>query len=213
VIRAAAAVVIAAALATACANDGPDAAIERVTAAVVAIESQRCENPNRAHGQGVIVGPDLVVTAGHVVEGTLRSLTVDGQAAVVVAIDRNADLALVAADLPDFEPPEFSSLRPADLVVLGPDGPQPAHVESRERLVIEHATDLATYRREVIAFTPGVIEGMSGSPVVDDQGRLAGIVILEDEGTGEGIAVVAGEVSAMLEDDSSAGVRQPTGSC
>ncbi len=212
-IRAAASVVTAAALASACANDGPDADIERVTDAVVAIESQRCENPNRANGQGVIVAPDLVVTAGHVVEGRLRALTIDGQPAVVVAIDRNADLALVAADLPDVEAPGFSSLRPAELVVLGPLGPQSAHVEGRETLVIEHATDLATYRRDVIAFTPGVVEGMSGSPVVDTHGRVAGIVILEDEVTGEGIAVAASEVSALLGVASNAAVREPPGAC
>ena len=52
---------------------------------------------------------------------------------------------------------------------------------SRETLVIEHASDLATYRRDVIVFTPGGAEGASGSPLV----------------TAVGIAVTASEVSEV----------------
>jgi len=208
-----AAVAVAAVLLPACANDGPGADITRANDAVVAIESQRCENPNRVHGQGVIVAPDLVVTAGHVVEGDLRSLTIDGQPAAVALIDRNTDLALLSAELPDVDPIEFSALRPADLVLLGPDGSQPIRVEGRETLVIEHATDHATYRREVFSFTPGVVEGTSGSPVVDDQGRLAGIVILNDEDTREGIAVAASEASALIESAADSELDEPIGSC
>ncbi len=189
-----------AALTTACANDGPDSDIARANRSVVPIVSQRCENPNHAHGQGVIVGRGMVITAGHIVEGDLRSLAVDGQPATVVALDRNTDLAIVAADLPATEPLGFSALRPPDLVLLGPDGPQRVRVQGRETLVIEHATDHATYRRAIIVFTPGVVEGMSGSPVVDQQGRLAG-------------AVDASEISALLDAASTSDTPEPTATC
>ena len=61
-----------------------------------------------------MVGNDLVLTAGHTVEGDLRQLTVE--------IDRAVTL------------------------------------------VIEHATDRATYRRDVVIFSPGVSDGEIGVP-------------------------------------------------
>ena len=57
-----------------------------------------------ALGVGVVV-IDLVVTAGHTVEGDLRVLSVDGQPARVVLIDRRTDLALVSADSHRAQPP------------------------------------------------------------------------------------------------------------
>lgn len=201
-----------------CADDGAGAAVRDAMGSVVAITSQRCERPNDVHGLGIVVSEDLVLTAGHTVEGNLRELTVDGQPAEVVTIDRNTDLAVVHALLP----PEIdrtgalalTALRPDSLVLLGVDGPRDVHVDIRQTLVIEHATDRATYRRDVVVFTPGVVEGSSGSPLVDDQGRLAGIVILNDEAANQGIAVDANEISALLHAAAMAGAQPTqTGSC
>jgi len=195
---------------TGCADDGARAGVVAARHSVVAVVAQRCARPNPARGLGVMVGDGLVLTAGHTVEGDLRRLTVDDRPAEVVVVDRNLDLAVLR--FPERPTPHgservtLSALRPANLVLLGEDGPHEVVVDSRETLVIEHATDRATYRRDVIVFTPGVEEGASGSPLVDDQGRLAGMVILNDDETAQGVAVTAGEIAGLL--DRSAGATE-----
>ena len=110
--------------------------------------SERCRQPNRFHGVGIVVGDDLVVTAGHTVEGDLRELTVDGEHAAVT-IDRRTDLALLSADMPTVDSP------------TGTGDPTRA-IDRHVTLVVEHATDQATYRRDVVIFTPGVADGETG---------------------------------------------------
>lgn len=200
-----------------CSDDGSGAAVRDVARSVVVIESQRCRAPNVARGVGVVVGDDVVLTAGHTVEGDLRELTVDGEPAHVVLIDYNADLALLGTTLlPGRERVDglpLSAGSPEHLVLIGPAGPEDVHVDSRETLEFEHHTDRATYRRDVVVFTPGVDEGSSGAPLVDEHGRLAGIVILNDDATDQGIAVTSSEIPIVLDAVASAGEQPPPGSC
>ena len=97
--------------------------------------------------------------------------------------------------------------------LLGPDGARSVAIERRVTLVVEHATDRTTYRRDVVIFTPGVIDGESGSPIVDDVGRLVGLVVADQDG--EGVAVAADEITDLLEtvlsDD--LGWPDPPGAC
>ena len=201
-----------------CGGDG-DAANEVDPPKIVAVETQRCEQPNRFHGVGIVVGDDLVLTAGHTVEGELRELTVDGEPARVVTIDRRTDLAIVSSEVPTASSPTLQPVVPDDGRLLGPEGPRNVDFDREVTLVVEHATDQATYRRDVAIFTPGVVDGDSGSPIVDDNGRLVGVVIADQEG--EGIAVTAAEISKLLEatiasDDLASddlGLPDPPGAC
>ena len=162
------------AIATGCGDDAPTAEVQ--PPAIVEVETQRCRQPNRFHGAGIVVGDDLVLTAGHTVEGDLRALTVDGEPARVVAIDRRTDLAVLSADVPDEAEVIAAPDVPEAAQLLGPDGTRDVAIDRHVTLVVEHATDQATYRRDVVIFTPGVTDGESGSPIVDDAGRLVGIV-------------------------------------
>ena len=121
---------------------GPD--VEPPT--LVSVETQRCAQPNRFHGVGIVVGNDLVLTAGHTVEGDLRQLTVDGAPARVVTIDRRSDLALVSADSaePDAHV-EVARKVPSAATMLGPNATSTVEIDRAVTLVIEHATDRATY--------------------------------------------------------------------
>ena len=64
-----------------------------------------------------------------------------------------------------------------------------------------------------------MVDGESGSPIVDDEGRLVGVVIADQQG--EGIAVTAAEVSKLLaatiaSDDLASddlGLPDPPGAC
>jgi S1-C subfamily serine protease len=188
----AAAVGLVAALAG-CGDDSPAAAAQPPT--LVEVATQRCRQPNRFHGIGVVAGDGLVLTAGHTVEGDLRALDVDGVPARVVTIDRRTDLALVRADVPG-DTPTLAPRVPDAARMLTLDSAHDVAIDRHVTLVVEHATDRATYRRSVVIFTPGVVDGDSGAPVVDESGRLVGVVIADQHG--EGVAVDAGEVKALL---------------
>ncbi len=189
-----------------CADDGPPAEVDpRDAVAVVPVAAQRCEQPNRAHGLGVVVGDGVVVTAGHVVEGDLRALEVDGRPATVRTLDRDSDLAVLAVPgltapvgvdglLAPSPRPDAALVDTATLVRV--DDTVPVQLSRREVLVVDNVSDHATYRRHVVVFEPGVVEGDSGAPLVAGDGRLVGIVILTRDR--EAFAVTAAEVSGLL---------------
>jgi S1-C subfamily serine protease len=198
-------------VAAGCGDDALTAAVEPPT--LVAIETQRCQQPNRFHGVGVVVGDDLVLTAGHTVEGDLRELTVDREPARVVVIDRRTDLAILSAPTA-VDIVAAASEVPEEAQLVGPDGIRPVDIDRHVTLVVEHATDQATYERDVVFFTPGVTDGESGSPIVDDAGRLVGVVIADQDG--EGVAVTIDEITAILDVASAAddlGLPDPPGAC
>ena len=67
-------------------------------------------------------------------------------------------------------------------------------------------TDRADYGREVHTFAPGVRHGTSGGPLLDGDGRLLGIVVLDEPGDGVAHAVTAGELAALID---AAPIRSP----
>ncbi len=79
---------------------GPD--VEPPT--IVAVETQRCRQPNRFHGVGVVVGDDLVLTAGHTVEGDLRELTVEIDRHVTLVVEHATDRRRTAVTSVIFSP-------------------------------------------------------------------------------------------------------------
>jgi S1-C subfamily serine protease len=174
---------------------------------LVDVETQRCAQPNRYHGIGIVVGDDLVLTAGHTVEGDLRDLRVDGEPARVVTIDRRPDLALVSAEVPESAPPTPAPEVPESARLLTTDGERDVAIDRAVTLVVEHATDRDTYRRDVVIFSPGVVDGESGSPIVDDAGRLVGIVVADQEG--EGVAISVDEAEDLLAASSSDDLSWP----
>jgi S1-C subfamily serine protease len=196
---------------TGCGDDSPAAASPP---ALLAVETQRCRQPNRFHGIGIAVGDGLVLTAGHTVEGELRDLRVDGEPARVVTIDRRTDLALLLADVPAADEPAMADPVTGPAQLISPGGTRRVTIDRRVTLVVEHATDRATYRRDVVVFTPGVVDGDSGSPLVDSTGHLLGVVIADQEG--EGVAVTAPEIADLLESTAAADdltLPEPPGRC
>jgi S1-C subfamily serine protease len=172
---------------------------------IVAVSVQRCAQPNAIHGVGVVVGDDLVATAGHVVEGDLRRLEVIAGgatvAASVVAIDRRRDLALLAADVDaetgaDSIVAEAGEGTPTAAAVVTPDTESDVTIDRHVTQVVDHATDRTTYRRDVLAFAPALPAGSSGAPLLDRANRLVGVVIatLDDET----YAVTAEEVAGLV---------------
>ena len=60
-------------------------------------------------------------------------------------------------------------------------------------LLVHDVTDRGDYEREVHTPAPGVRHGTSGGPLLDGDGRLLGIVVLDEPGDGVAHTVTAGE--------------------
>jgi hypothetical protein len=125
--------------------------LERATAAVVAITAGA-----ERIGTGIVVGPDRVLTVSHVVDAaaTLPARILVNNALLtydVIAIDRERDLALLAADIPSGVP----SVSLTKGVVSSP---------------------LQTYAgMEFVQTDAAINPGNSGGPLVDERGRCVGI--------------------------------------
>ncbi|MGI9030135.1 MAG: trypsin-like peptidase domain-containing protein [Ilumatobacteraceae bacterium] len=161
--------------------------------------AQPCRTPNRAFGVGVVVADGVVVTAAHTVEGPLRSLTVDGAPAEILAEDARTDLALLAASTPRGAGAGLSTASPAAATVLAADGDVAVRIASTGPLIVNDTTAGVRHHREVHQFTPGVQPGTSGAPLVDDRRRVLGIVVLDDRTEDIGYAVTATELAAVID--------------
>jgi hypothetical protein len=176
-----------------CRDDEPSAAAPQV----VVVAGQPCRRPTRDLGLGVVIDDGTVLTAAHTVDGARRSVTVDGRAAAVVAVDPRADLALLTADVAG----------PA--VVLDDAAAGAAHVATASGiidvdvvgtgpLVVHDTTAGLRHEREVHTLRPEVPAGTSGAPLLGDDGRLLGIVVLDNRTDGTAYAVTAAEIDRFL---------------
>jgi hypothetical protein len=180
------------AVAGGCTDDGPTTR----GVVVVDIAATPCDRPLAAAGLGVVLGDGLVVTAGHVVEGPRRTVTVDGAPAEVLVVDARTDLAVLRAGVAG-----TASLvdQPTGAVrVATPAGPIAAEVVHTGTLVVHDTTDRARYEREVHVIRPAVPAGTSGAPLVDAGGRVTGVVVLANRADGTSYAVTSEEIRRLL---------------
>jgi S1-C subfamily serine protease len=177
----------------ACGGDEP------VLPVVVQVAAQPCDTPNRSFGFGVVVAKDVVATAAHTVEGPRRDVSVDGRPARVAVLDARTDVALLTVDL-DATQAQIALGSPRHAVVGVPASPIDVEILRTGPLVVRDTTDRASDRREVHTFTPGVEHGTSGAPLVDEHGRVLGIVVLDNPGRGVGYAVTGKELTNLLPD-------------
>ncbi len=161
------------------------AVVARATASTVHVESRGCGR--RYDGSGVTVQPGLVVTNAHVVAGAdqVHLQRPDGERvpATVVRFDPGRDLALLAAEGLGQEPLPLAEIAlGAEGVSIGYPGGQatprvaPLRIDDRRTASGRDIYDEQTTEREVLFLSARLRQGDSGSPVLDDQGRVGGIV-------------------------------------
>ncbi len=190
---------IASAVVAACGDDGPGR--EQGTR-VVDIAAVPCDRPLPSEGIGVVLGDGLVVTAGHVVEGPRRAVTVAGAPATVIAVDARTDLAVLRADVPGAA--DLTATSAGAMRVATPTGDVAAELVRTGTLIVDDTSDRARYEREVHTIRPDVPGGTSGAPLVDATGDVVGIVVLANRADGTSYAVTAGEVQRVLDENRSA---------
>jgi hypothetical protein len=164
---------------------------------VVEVAAQPCETPNRSFGFGVVLTEDVVATAAHTVEGPRRHVSVDGRPARVAVLDKRTDVALLAVDV-DASQSQIAYDSPRHAIVAVPADPIDVEILRTGPLIVRDTTDRARYQREVHTFTPGVEDGTSGAPLIDDHGRVLGIVVLDNPGRRVAYAVTGKELTNLL---------------
>lgn len=176
-------------------------------------------------GSGFVVAPERVMTNAHVVAGTsaVSVQTLGGALdAEVVLFDPAVDVAILSVPGLDVAPLEFAPA-PADsgqdALVLGYPGGGPYTASAariRETLDLQ-GPDIyrsGTVEREVYTVRGSIRQGNSGGPLVDEQGRVLGVVFgAAVDNSDTGFVLTAAEVSGQLAlaDDSFAAVA--TGTC
>ena len=162
-------------------------------------------------GTGFVYAPARVMTNAHVVAGVTRpEVDVGGsvEAAQVVVYDPDLDVAVLA--LSSAGTPALTFDRTAkpkdDIAVVGfpNDGPydvQTGRIRSRQRLRSPDIHGEGTVIREVFSLRALIRPGNSGGPVLDAQGRVAGMVFaasVSDSDTGYALTADQVAESAAL---------------
>ncbi|MGW0174601.1 acid resistance serine protease MarP [Rhodococcus sp. NPDC003322] len=211
--------------------DPPNAAIAqgplaaRLQPSVLRVRGVAPSCQRALEGSGFVVAPERVMTNAHVVAGTSQ-VVVDGADgpldATVVLFDPKVDVAVLDVPGLDAEALQFAP-EPAesgsDALVLGYPGGGPFTASAAR---IRETLDLSgpdIYRaadvtREVYTVRGSIRQGNSGGPLVDDQGRVLGLVFgAAVDNSDTGFALTAAEVSRQLEQSGYAADSVDTGAC
>jgi S1-C subfamily serine protease len=168
---------------------------------LVKVMASGCTSKEEA--TGFIARPGLVVTAAHAFRDT-KVVTVDGKLATVVSVDERMDAALVQIDdsperLVEFAEPVLSTT----VAVLRWQRDRTQRLSATITTVapIEYS-DLrlkTTSLRQGFLLDQESRAGDSGSPVLDDNGRVVGMLFASrSDGQVQGFAVAASELQALL---------------
>jgi S1-C subfamily serine protease len=153
------------------------------------IEGNGCGG--RVDGSGFPVRPGLVITAAHVVAGTHGTHVLEASdgggrtfAATVVYLDADTDIAVLrVANLPNklLRVDEDPAQRGTDGAAIGYPGGgdrkiSVARVRARTEAVGYDIYSSHRVSREIYVLRARVIQGNSGGPFVDEQGRVRGMI-------------------------------------
>jgi S1-C subfamily serine protease len=184
------------------------AGVRKAEPSVVRVTADACGLG--VEGSGFFVGPNLIVTAAHVVAGA-TNIEVDGVDATVRAFDKTQDVAVLRRRFLGTEPPLLLAEPRAgdDVAILG--YPENGPFDARPGRVGTTAEVLLNGRlREVTAISGLVRHGNSGGPVVNGNGQVEGMVFAARVTGGGGYAVPPDVIRSVL---AHAKPRVSTGSC
>jgi len=158
----------------------------------------------RSHGSGFVMADGLVLTAAHVVgDAGLVRLEIGSNVVTGEVLGRLADgrdLALIAIDTGQLSIPTAGAAPAAGeaVTMVGFPGGQRRTVSVGPR-----TSPLPTTMRAVVGQLIGVSaptgEGFSGGPALDAAGRLVGVVVAVEIGTGTSIVVAVPDLESLAD--------------
>lgn len=170
--------------------------VARVRGGVVRIEAETCYGASQ--GTGFLIGPRLVATAEHVIDGAYEIVLKRGDEPVgqgtVVGADRERDLALIRSDTPidghvfrlANRPPRIGE----DVAVLGFPLGLPLSLTRGSVSGTNRALEIDGVARQRLVQTDAAVNpGNSGGPLLElRSGKVVGVVVLGGSGDVNDIA-------------------------
>ncbi len=190
------------------------------SAAVLRIEATPCLGQVNQLATAVVVGPTTALTVAHTFDGIknvqLRSSVGATTQAEVTYVDRDKDIALLSLEPgwldPSIVPLSFEAPTEDEAVTVisfaSPDGPEEKEGQIT-RLVT--ATLDGEGRRAAIKLDADIEAGDSGAPVVNESGRVVGMVFATERGTDRGWAIATEELTTALEESEDNVTPSPLG--
>lgn len=183
-------------------------AVDLLTESTVQLLALGCDLSNR-EGSGVIVGSGRLLTNAHVVAGTrLVDVSADGLPTIVatmatvapvgdVAVVQAGGIAATGLTLAGADPQVGDQVRVAGFP-SAPPGVRPPGLEIASAQVIGTLVGVGQ-PWPVLRLNVMVHPGMSGGPVLDQNGHLAGIVFGNEVPTGQALAIPASALREILD--------------
>ncbi|MEX2329105.1 MAG: MarP family serine protease [Nitriliruptoraceae bacterium] len=206
---------------------GPSPRVTTIDAAVIDSATTRTAHVRadgcgrRFEGSSFVIGDGLLLTNAHVVAGadSVRVRFPDGteHTVTVVVHDPERDLALLEAHGMARSPLELAAVSQGDeAIVIGFPGGQldprvaPARVEGNRAAVGRDIYGDARTERRVVFLAAELQQGDSGSPLVDDQGRVGGVVFaVSPDRRDVAYALDLDEIHAVLDAERTPGQTGP----
>jgi S1-C subfamily serine protease len=213
----------------------PDAALARsavvadIADSVLKIRGRAPSCSRQLEGSGFVIGPKLVMTNAHVVAGTEETaveITRRGKPveldATVVLYDPAVDVAVLRVPNLDADPLVFDTAvaQPGqDSIVVGYplDGPYTATAGKVRQQINLKGPDIyesGEVTRDVYTIRAVVRSGNSGGPMIDPDGKVAGVVFgaaLDDQETG--FVLTVDQVTPAVQAAPSLTKKVDTGAC
>jgi S1-C subfamily serine protease len=163
------------------------AALNEASGSVVKIAGTAFQCGQNQTGSGFVIAPDRVMTNAHVVASVNEPVVEipDGRVLPgrVVHFDPVHDIAVLAVDGLDVRPlPLGEELADGTLAAFqgypagGPFQSQPATVQSLSTVLVQNIYGADPEELEVYTLAADVEQGNSGGPLLDQDGRIAGLV-------------------------------------
>ena len=176
-------------------------------------------------GSGFVVAPGRVVTNAHVVAGVNQPVVeVPGGGAMpgsVVYFDPVRDIAVIAVDGLDRAPLDLGvGLETGDTAAFagypagGPFQIQPASVQNRSEVLVENIYGADPTAVDVYTLSANVQQGNSGGPLLDMQGRVAGVIFAKSTAdVPVGYALTLEELRPVVEQSAALNETVSAGQC
>jgi S1-C subfamily serine protease len=201
-----------------------DEVVKTAQASVVKIAGRGCGGI--VEGSGFAAGANLVATNAHVIAGVSRPhvLAPNGNTYNVVPVyfDQDLDIALLRVDgLPVPPLPVTAEVLPngTSVAVMGYPGGGPLTISSGVILdsmtaVGRNIYDRGVVARKIYSLHAQIESGNSGGPMIDGQGRVAGVVFAKSVSEDQvGYAIRGSELVPVLEQYGASQAQVGTGQC
>jgi serine protease Do len=179
---------------------------KEVSDGIVRIDTTACSDGGV--GTGFLVAPDLIATAGHVVDGAISIVLRQGNnttTGTVVGFDRQSELALVRSSQPltghvfslsSTEPDVGVDVAAIGYPLAGPESLSKGAISGLDRPVTTEAASLTGLLQTDVTLNPG----NSGGPLLLADGTVVGVVEAKEEGGDHiGYAIPTSSAKGQLE--------------